>query len=309
LSLWGLSCGKTHAPNGPKGVLFFEPQFKRVGQGLSFTMEIPRQRGPSPSDVDDLTTYTFDFDGTDIAAKATDGLIVLGTSLDAAQGWQIRLACDSAPEVPAGLSVTISAAGKIRYADSTTVVCQAGKLSLGSINFSHYAIGAVAGSVNVALDDQTGPLDGFGLAMSNPGAAVEVVTLSGAGIGAPLPSANERVNSSVWFHALRAGPAETLTAGSAHVALPFDVVTDAEWSLSVAASPLPDASLLEVKGTAALLNGGPVGVAGVPCRLTGSLDSPWPAAESSCTFDIPNQPGRVCMALGTNEGCVDIAAR
>ena len=112
------------------------------------------------------------------------------------------------------------------------------------------------------------PSTDFGLAMSNPGAAVEVATLSGAGIGAPLPSANERVNSSVWFHALRAGPAETLTAGSAHVALPFDVVTDAEWSLSVAASPLPDASLLEVEGTAALLNGGPVGVAGVPCRLT-----------------------------------------
>jgi hypothetical protein len=148
--------------------------------------------------------------------------------------------------------------------------------------------------------------------MSDPGAAVEIVTLSGAGIGAPVPSANERANSSVWFHALRAAPAGSLTAGSARIELPFDVLTDAEWSLRVSASPLPDASTLRVTGTAVLLNGGPVGVAGLPCRLTGGLGASSITAQGtalgSCTIDVPNQPGRVCMAVGTNEGCVDIAA-
>lgn len=284
------------APTGNDGVLFFEPEFDgAIGEGLGVSVAIPRHvtLGQHPKSVDRVEQYDYDFDGTVLSFPETDGLTVLGSTLDD-YGWHIDLRCTATPGVPARLDVAVRAGSEIRYEDSTMVLCDEGQLILPAVEYPHYVIGSTTNYVTATLQrDDLSSLSGRTL--EDPSGTVRVI---------PGYADHDSIPGGFAFEAQKPGNGP-LTAGTASLALPFDVVADDAWDYALTVRPDMGAGpYYEVQ---AKFRDGITEPVGQDCVIaTQPPNTPTSYyGVGGCFAPVFDGHGTVCITVRQKTGCVD----
>ncbi|HYG69305.1 MAG TPA: hypothetical protein VD838_16655, partial [Anaeromyxobacteraceae bacterium] len=201
-----------------EGVLFFRPEFTKVGAGLWQELRIPDHEtlGDGPKSLSRKESFDYDFAGTTLEVVGEPGLAVLGSALDE-DGWAVRVRCD-VPDRPAELRVRVRAeGGEVRYEDAFDLSCRAPtrmEISKPEVP-QRCAVGARVLVAHSIFDASGVRLSGHGVAVQDPESAALAID----------PGQPDTAGSQLWLAAVRPGAAATLRAGAIGAAIPVEVVT------------------------------------------------------------------------------------